>query len=254
MYIKILRIISLIYLAANISSEALSQGFDWQYSTRMPSANPNFFIGPITSLSADMHAGSLNFSENLIPCCRFKEGSGYTAEVGILSEIWMNNGNYALNLALSFSRMKSEFEANPDPVYYRDDTLYTKLLFTNTINYFDIDAFYKKRMFQEHFYYALGAKLRFVASNNFEHKEKTIGDGVFNNGMNERKINSGEMSELSFINIYPTLKIGYDLNLGLGLYASPFIDFSFSLLNQSKEDAWKNYNFRIGVSVLKGFL
>lgn len=237
-----------------ISAQLLfAQGFDWQYSYRGQTNFPKYFIGLTSEFGFTYHTGSINYSENLIPCCKFREGNGFDYKIGVVSEYWLNGGENSIIGAICYKSSNASFYASPDPVYYLHDTLYTELEFRNSISLLQISFIFKHRINLSHFFFAGGMGLDFLASNSYEHSEKIISsDLTFNDGTIIRKIDSGEISKLSNILLSPELVFGYDFNLGLGLYASVMIGMKMNINEISDDTDWHKYSFNLGINILKG--
>ncbi len=230
-----------------------SQGFDWQFSYRTPTDSPHLFVGINAQTDLSIHSGDINFSESLIPCCRFDKGNGVNLIGGINSEYWLSGGEIAINASLNFKSLSSNFTANPDPIFYQNDTLRTEIKFSNSLYYLQLAFAGKYRINMSHLYVGAGLRFDILLDNTFEHTERvTSVNHSFNDGTVVRKINSGKISELSKVIIYPEIRFGYDFNLGLGLYASPNISMSVNLNNIAQDSKWKAFNFGLNISILKG--
>jgi len=244
------RIILILILS---SVNLYSQGFDWQFTYREPSNSPRLFVGINAQTEFSVHNGDINFSESLIPCCRFDKGNGVNFIGGINSEYWLTGGEFALNAFLNYKSLSSNFTANPDPVYYKNDTLRTEIKFSNSISYIQFALGGKYRIDLSHFYVGAGLRFDILLDNNFEHTERvTSVNHSFNDGSTSRKINSGKIDDLSNLIVNPEIKVGYDFNLGLGLYASPNVAMSFNLNEIADRTNWKAFNFALNISIFKG--
>lgn len=237
-----------------ISTELLfSQGFDWQYSYRGHTRSPKLFLGLTSEYGLSFHTGSINFSEDLIPCCRFNTGNGSDFKIGVISEYWLYGGESSIIGALTYQNSNSSFIANPDPVYYLHDTLFTELEFKNSISIFQLSVLYKRRIDLSHFFIAGGIGIDFIAGNSYEHTERIVSSDLsFNDGSLIREIDNGAIGKLSKIIISPELLFGYDFNLGLGLYASVVVGTKINLNEVSAGTNWRKYSFSIGINILKG--
>lgn len=241
----------LVFICSSVN--LIAQGFDWQFSYRDPSDSPRLFIGADIQTAFSIHKGSINFSESQIPCCRFESGNGTNLIGGLATEYWLNGGEFAINASLNYKSLSSSFTTAPDPVYYKYDTLRTEIKFANSISYLQLAFGGKYRIELSHFYVGAGIRFDILLDNSYEHSERiTSINHSFNDGSTSRKINSGTIAELSNIIFIPEFCIGYDLNLGLGLYASPSISMAYNLNNLAQSTSWKAFNIALNLAILKG--
>ena len=102
-----------------ISAEFLfAQGFDWQYSYRGQSQSPKFFWGMNSEFAFSYQSGDINFSEEAIPCCRFRNGNGTEFKIGIVSEYWIYSGVNSLISTFAYSNSNSSFELGISLKYF----------------------------------------------------------------------------------------------------------------------------------------
>lgn len=231
-----------------------SQGFNWQYSYRFPTSSPRMFYSFGTNVEFSDYSSNLNFSEKIITCCRFKTGSATNSNIYLGGEYWLSGGIRAINAQVGYKHVSGSFEANPDPVYYIGDTLFTKIKSDIKVNYLTADFGIKSRIKLTHFFYSGGLGFDILLDNSFTNKEiVTSANHSFNDGTTERKINSGKVSSLSDIVLYPKIGFGCDINLGLGLYAEPKISLGVNLNNITSCDRWRTLDLCLGISIFKGF-
>ena len=238
-----------------ISAEFLfAQGFDWQYSYRGQSQSPKFFWGMNSEFAFSYQSGDINFSEEAIPCCRFRNGNGNEFKIGIVSEYWIYSGVNSLISTFAYSNSNSSFTANPDPVYYLHDTLYTELEFENRISKLQFSFLFKHRVNLSHLFIAGGLGIEYLSSNSYKHSERIVAsDLTFNDGTVERIIDNGNIPKLTKILLSHEFKVGYDFNLGLGLYGSMIVGLKFNINEIADKTDWRYYSLSVGINLLKGF-
>lgn len=242
-----------ILLCFIISTELFSQGFDWQYSIRYPTSSPRLFLGGSAAYELSSCISDINFAEDKIPCCKFENGSANGYKIGICSEYWLPTGISAVSGNVAYHNKEFTLKAYPDPVYYKNDTLYTEIININKIDYIELSAYYKYRIARTHLTVSGGMLLSILTSNSYTFKEQITNlNHKFNNGETSRDIATGSIPDLSIIIINPSIRIGYDHSIGPGIYASAYFDFSVNANSLVKNDKWHSYNFSLGISILKG--
>lgn len=235
------------------SAQLFSQGFNWQYDIRFPTKSEKLFLGLSTSKLFSTGVSDISFSELYIPCCNFKnsESNGFT--FGINAEYWLNNGINAITFRINYNKSRFNLRANPDPIYYKNDTLFTEIINNNTINYLDLSGLYKYRIFDSHFSISAGANINILLSNIYKVQENVTSPGdTFNNGETSREIINGSTKDLSRIIINPILRAGYDFSIANGLYTSVYTDFGVNINSLIKYDNWRNFQFSVGIAFYFG--
>lgn len=249
--VALLLLFSLAFSAIN----AYSQGFDWQYSYRTPSESPRFFGGIALGYDFANYTADVNFSETEIPCCRFRDGDGKQFNIAISAEYWLSGGDNALNFSLGYSKNSGTFSANPDPVFYLQDTLRTKLESEVDISYLQLRLGGKHRIRRSHCWVGANVSADINLSGSFKNSESvTTPNHAFNDGSIKREINDGHLPNLAKFILSPEIAIGYDVNLGLGLYASPRFSIAYNLNSLVQDDSWHSIKFGLGICVYRGIM
>ena len=76
------------FLFLLIQSPAFSQGFDWQYSARLPFKTPDLFFGIDGGVDYVLHTTDFNICEEDIVCDTFDIGYGIGYHGGLKAEFW----------------------------------------------------------------------------------------------------------------------------------------------------------------------
>ena len=236
-----------------------AQGFDWQYSARLPFKFPYLFGGVSYNSGYSQNHGKIYLQEleqtKMIDCCNFTNGTGFTNSFGLDIEYWQT-GLLAFKGRLSYSVQTAKFSATPVTlprigysVTYQNDL-------NSVLNYISLELQSKYRLYNSHFSFALGFETGLLVSNSLNATESIISPDYehFIDGSTQRTIYKGKMSNLSKINIIPKIYIGYDLNLGLSMYASPSFSVGFPLMNITQSAQWRAWHFDINISVYRGLL
>lgn len=234
-----------------------AQGFDWQFSPRMPAPSPVFFMGITGEASYRQHEGSFEFVERSAVCGEFENGTGTGISLGIISEYW-TDGFTAFNLSLQYSSVSGDFENLSEAAIDESTTLKTKFLFNSRMDHLTAAFGFKRRIGNSHFHLGARAGISYLLSNTFEFSEKIVSpaDEYFElpNGaqVQERDIPLIMIGPLSNFSLIPKISAGYDFNMGSGYYASAAVNASYTLSNVLENEEWKHFGVSLSISIYKG--
>ncbi len=246
-------IISIIFFFFISQNKLISQGFDWQYSPRLPFETPDFFLGVNGNLSYYLHFGALDFTENY-KCCTFTNGEGIGTIFGINAEYWQTP-TIAFTGSLSYMTVPGIFEAEGEPLpVYPSGIYYYKNEFNSKLSFVSSELEAKWRLFLTHFFVGAGIRIGVLVSNKSEFYEKIVSppEARFNDGSQRRTIANGVISDIQPLFFNPKLNFGYDLNLGLGTYSSIIFSTGFPIVNVSKDSRWLTWVFQLNIKLFKG--
>ncbi len=225
---------------------AQAQGFDWQYSSRLPFKVPTTFVGVFGEGNYLLHRGAFNFNESYIKCCSFQNGDGVGFSAGTEVENW-----FAPKLA-AFAKFGYEFspanfivESEPIPVADGKD-LVTEYEYSSKASYLFVEIGAKYKVGSTHLNIAVSAKAAYLFSSENQYFERVLSREDWY--WNEREI-YGETPDLSRFVFTPSLYLGYDLNLGTGAYAVPKVGLRFPVSETIQSQNWKKWNAFVGISV-----
>jgi len=234
---------------------AYSQGFDWQFSPRMPAASPDKFIGLEVGYNFGRSFGDIKLFEDLIECCKFNNTSSNTFYVGIAGEYWYS-GNEALIAGINYSFLNSIFKAPSSALLPGDTLLQTEYQFDSKMQFINISAGYKRRLPQTHFNAAASISLSVPISNTYIFKESVISPTDFYFATvppsQERELDNGSISGMSVLTVSPVIQIGYDFDLGKGMYGWINLETSYNLNSILTDDRWNIFSFGLNVRIFKG--
>lgn len=223
-----------------------AQGFDWQYSPRLPFNTPTQFLGINVSGSFNLNTGDFGFLSNNIPCCTFENGTGYGILGGLKYEKWITD-NSTIFSTLDFSYIPSIFITQSEPYVYRDyEDIRTEYEYNSTLTYIILEIGYKYRLFESHFYTSLSLNSAFLTDEKHNFIERIVSEKDF--FFSEIKYPNPEYSKPNKLMINPVLYLGYDLNLGMGKYASVFISTTFPLQSVIADKNWNRWIFSFGLT------
>ncbi len=243
-------------IMALMAATALGQGFDWQYSARLPADSPVFFAGLSTGYQELLHTGDFPLSESCVECCRFRSGMGSGFSIGLKSEYW-HTADLALGLELLWQSVPGSFTAESAVRRKKGNEEYTVVYgyeLSSEVSYLTLKPQIRQRLFGTHF--AAGAALDFsvLARSRSEKTEKikSPANETFDDGSQSRIMDLGKMPDLRPVYLSPVIFLSYDLSLGLGSYASPFVGVSVPVMNAGNKGNWNRWSISLGVSVSHG--
>ena len=239
---KIIIIIIILLTWINI----YSQGFDWQYSARLPFETPTKFWGFDVAGTYIYNTGDFGFLSNNIPCCTFEDGAGIGFQAGIKYEQWLE-GNYSIFSTLAFNYIPSKFLIESEPHPYRDyEDIITEYEYTSSTSYILFELGGKYRILETHFFVGAGINVSYLITEKHDFIERIISEKDF--FFNEIKYPNASLAELNKLYFYPRLIAGYDLNLGKGKYSSIFISAAPPVHSVISEKNWNRWLFSFGIS------
>jgi hypothetical protein len=236
-----------------ITAASYAQGFDWQFSPRLPFKMPVLFLGAAARYDALQHFGDVNYIEGVNQCAVFSSGKGNGFTVGGYSEYW-HTGYLAITGGLLYSSVPAVFLADGDALPLASGEVFkTEYEFSAELHYVTLEAAAKYRLFDSHFFSGGGIQFGTRISQSTAQKERVVSpaEGHFNDNSQER-IFDADITGFSRFTFAPQVFIGYDLPVGLGYYLSPTLRAGASLNSLSDDASWRNLNFSVGLALVKG--
>lgn len=236
---------------------AFGQGFDWQYSARMPADSPVLFFGLNGEYNLIYNKTEIDLFEDHAPCSTFHNGWGGAIAIGLQSEYW-TAGKLALFANIKYSRIDDRFRTNASSIPLNDTVqLYTQYEFTSTLSYITIDAGVKYRLFNSHLFIGAGFQADVLIQQEAKHTEKVLSpDWYYFSTVpptQSRIVSNGRISDINLIYIIPKVILGYDLNLGLSTYATIYAAAGLPVMDVTATAGWKRWTLTGGISILRGF-
>lgn len=238
-----MRITWIIILLLLITAETYSQGFDWQYSARLPFETPRFFIGisgiaDFTYSDADLPLMEKEYRL----CCSFQTGKGYSGSLGLNFEYWQRD--YSIFTKVMYGYYTSDFSIIGESYPIREGgSLTSEYTASTAIHRIILEPGIRFRLFNS--FFSLDGSLR--ASVKIK-DSYTITDSkaIVNDTYNPR------IPDLYSINLQFILGFGYDFSIGLGKYSTISLYFGLPLTNMSSEGKWLPWSIGAGFTYNNG--
>lgn len=249
------RVIVVILLSFLFCFKSFAQGFDWQYSARLPFDVPFLFIGLNTSSEINTISGKFPFIEKEVKCTDFNDGDGFSWSLGLSSQYWIDALS-AISLDLKYKFSSVSFKSNWE-LPRVDYTVRYQNEYSSNIDIINMSISYKKRIYNSHFAYGAGIDLDFILSNEAEHWEKILGPSdeppyPGNPPSYKRKISDASIEDLNSLIVTPNLKFSYDLDLGLSTYSEIGFKYTPPIFNYLIDGRWRQSNYSFYINILRG--
>lgn len=205
---------------------ASAQGFNWQYSSRFPTEYPTLFIGVFGGYSPyTLNSAKLQYQEPLASggtcnCAEFTNAVGREWRVGIMAEKWLETGNIALYGALTVQSQSESFLDSAKWVV--NPSVNTKLPFTtqyqfsNNLLQAGLEGGAKYKFYPLPLFVALGIHGAYIVQTT-----PSLIEEATNVNYNYRVTLNSNFARLNPLSIAATVRLGADVSLAKGLYATP---------------------------------
>lgn len=225
-----------------MQTQAIAQGFEWVYSYRMPFSVPTFYVGFGSGVGIASHSGSIESVSGSFVCARFPSVTAPVFSFGVTAEYWIY-GRTALTFSGLYQSQSAHFSELSERIPLSDGNfLQTRYELSTNRPTLKVTGGAKTLLFDTHAWIGGSIALEYLLQSSSQLQEKMVSpEGV-----------PFETTPPSFVITYPgntldgmrtvvavpCVNIGYDIELGRGLYASPSIGYSLPLMSQSSAAQW----------------
>ena len=249
-------------LAVLILSRAtvLSQGFDWEYSVRLPFHVPTFFVGPTVSYASISHFNDQKVLEQISQnapayiCAQFDKGHGSAMSFGAQAQWWVQPRT-SVSVGLLWNSLSADFSADaPAVVLTGGKILKTQYTLSTSIQYLRVEVRAKQRLLgMISGQFALGTDLK-ISDATEQHEVVLEPSGYVFPGTStqDKLLSNKDLSGSRALVVLPGVGLSYDVDLGFGRYAEPYCSIEFPLMSYSAGATWSSLNYKVGISVLFG--
>jgi hypothetical protein len=250
-----LNILTLFVIAGNF---AFTQGFDWQYHSRLPYKIPNKFIGLQGGISQNTVVGEFGFAEDYIKCCNYESGKGNSIAFSVIGEYWLQ-GNLSIAGSIGIISTSSSFSKSvqvPRSNGVQDWIAVYRYDMNEVRNYLEISPQVKYRLGWK--YLSATAKLSslFLLSNASEHSEmiKSPDFEYFIDGSKKREIIDAVAPDYHIFIIEPYLGLSYDQPIALSYYASINVGSTIPIMSAVSKQNYREWKASISISVYRALI
>ncbi len=233
-------------------SAGLSQGFDWQYSYRMPFETPDFFIGvpfnyEYTQIDADLPIRQDDYK----PCCHFSKGTGNNINFGLAAEYW-GTGDLAYTFIAGFNMMTANFSTLSEPIAMKGGLLKFNNKVSSQLYYLSLGLGAKYRLFGSHFNLGILLNTYILMNQSYTHTEDAVNPPPDYNAETHINYTTTSYSQINRFYFMPALRLGYDFSPWIGLYFSPYINLNIPVMNITSNYTWRPWGLSAGISLFFG--
>ena len=243
-------------------STAYSQGYNWEWSPRLPLAMPIRYVGVEVSAGFALHKADLLYSEQYLPCCTLSKGTGVPVATMLYAEEWTKPWlAFTVSAGISYQSVNLSAPGDTLPQIGPDDvvrTVVTEWQLQTSMTYISLATGARARLFGSHA--TVGFQLRgnlSAGSSNAVLSEHILqpSDYFFNvqgRQVKERTVDSTNFGQRSSFYLEPTFSIQYDVPLTIGYVLTPLVQVAMPLTSLSTASDWRYYSLMLGVRLSKG--
>lgn len=253
------------FFGFTLGLDAHAQGFDWQYSARLPSEYPKFFVGLTVSggvltqsgsiVSKEARPAAVGSQDPCFTCALFEEGDGSSFAIGVKSEYWIT-GLFSVSAAVRYDYFNGELTDQSDPLPMpnagRIDMVTLDYILASEQSYIMLDLGARHRIPGNRFFVGVGVQsgYRFTGDESQIAKVASPLNFSFGDNIGQEITHEGEISDVRDFFLAGKVSAGLDLPMALGLYASPSIFFSFPFTSVAEEGEWTRNNYGLELAIM----
>mgnify|MGYP005812632197 CR=1 FL=1 len=235
--------------------ELHSQGFDWEYSSRLPYKIPRAFVGAGYSYSYNQNIGDFPFYENNVYSLNFKNGSGSLNQFIISFQYW-EKPIIAIFGNVFYRQYKSDFSQSI--TYPRsngtDNWLVTyRTQMQSSRDYLGASIGGKYRLFNT--YFSIGVQItgQFLLSSSSTATEEIVSPDFehYIDGSRLRDVQNTQLPDFRNFQLQPEIFVAYDFNIAKGLYIQSSLRMQIPLFNATSSDKYYALPMGIEISIFK---
>lgn len=244
---RIIRYATFIAVIFTSFSVACGQMFDWQYSVRLPFDIPKTFVGGGVAFIESRHsvADFREINEDL-QCGNYRTGNGAGFSVFASGEHWYS-GEAALGARLEFSQIRGKFTvaAEPIPFKLRGEIyeLHREFALATSLSSISAEFYCKWLLGETHLHAGAALAAGILIGKKLEQTETVLAPEEFATIISYGESKSANIMTVS---LRPSLRIGYDAELGRGLYATPYFSIGLPIIPASSSADWRIWTFSFG--------
>lgn len=250
------RVRILVILALLLAPVALvAQGFDWQYSARLPTDYPTLFVGVTGTGSLQQFGGDINYAQGVVLCGTFSKGDGSGFGGGVQVDNWLTPA-LALSGSLRYETLGGTFTA-PGDTLPRGPALPPTIVgyeIESDFSYALLDVGVRYRPFlYGKFFVGAGLQAGVLLSSSTTQRQRIVSPAEqrFADGSQEQSLTDNIVGFRSFF-VGGRVSAGLDVPLANSLYASPALFAGIPVTSMAADVSWQRISYGVQVSILYG--
>lgn len=250
------RVRMILFLAVLLAPVVLvGQGFDWQYSARLPAEYPTLFVGVTGLGSLQRFNGDINYVQGVVLCGTFSKGTGSGFGGGIQVDNWLTPA-LALTGSIRYETLGGTFTSAGDTLARAPDTRPTIVAYEieSDFSYALLDVGLRYRPFlSAKFFVGAGLQAGALLSSSTLQRQRIVSPAEqrFSDGSQEQSLKDYIVGFRSFF-VGGRVSAGMDVPLANSLYASPALFAGFPVTSMATDASWQRISYGVQVSVLYG--
>jgi hypothetical protein len=244
---------TLLLLFATAGNLIYAQGFNWQWSARLPFEISRNYWGISAKFGLQYAVGNISFLENKIQCVDYVDGNGNDISLGATFEHWEKYNRFAYRAGLQYKNNSiSSYSIDYVPLNSAITAEYRNELAIN-FSEINLNIGAKYRILNTHFNIGTDIIASYIFEKTFNVTEEILGPPevppfTTNPPSYKRDILNGEIASMHYFQIKPAISIGYDMQLGRGTYFEPNISFTIPTFSMFKGTNVHNYITSLGIN------
>lgn len=212
-------------------------------------------IGGFAFASSNMHSANFQTLPGLFGCSPgYKSGSGFGFSIGGIYQIPINS-TLSLQMRGAFSSLGStlSIDDNIGNSRVNNEAVPTiaKHTFESSISTIEIQPMLYFQPLNNPLNISFGLNTGFLVGASYSQKEEiqTPSTALFENGLRQRNVSSGTISNTTALQLGALVGAGYDVLVGRNIFVTPEVQYGLQLTNLVSDVSWKANSLRFGVSV-----
>ncbi|MBI3258347.1 MAG: hypothetical protein HYZ54_02535 [Ignavibacteriae bacterium] len=234
------------------SFDSSAQGFDWQYSSRLPSSSPVLFIGGGGSaILYGYHSADIYSLGEEYRCGDYKTGSE-TGFSGVISGEHWQTGVLSIWGEAGYRYSSVNFSSITDPEPFKrggkEYSLTREFKMKSIFHSIEIIGGIKWRIAPTHIGILAGIRGDISLKSTVEQTESVVTPVEFiSEPFSYAQV---PLTSIRTFYIAPIIGLGYDMELGRGIYATPKIIVGLPIMSRSSKISWKSWDVSAGIVIL----
>ncbi|MFM2133141.1 MAG: hypothetical protein RL156_422 [Bacteroidota bacterium] len=258
-YGHLLLTVAVLACSLTLSSSCYAQGFDWEYSERMPKYSSAWYGGASALYANDGHTSNIDILEKAgaeypeIICAALTSGSGNDLRISLAGEYWFAGG-MSLSLRAGYSTRQALFTAqSPDALLFDGSILRTKYELSTNVHALCVEPAVKVCIPSTHVWGSVGLSAEFITGSKTSLIERVLTPSGFvftGTTSAERLLADRDRVGIRGFVVNPFVSAGVDLDVATDMYVSPSLSLGLPLMSYAEWASWKTISVGCRVSML----
>lgn len=245
-FVRIMCLIAIIFLT---KSYCKAQGFDWMTDIRVPTQYPYVF-GGVSAYGGYSLIKTDGLQSAATPLCGiYDNGVGNSIGGSIRFEYWNESGLSSWIMSAGFETRSYSFddERTYTTRQQNNETQYQyQFVLTSSATLIFVECLYKHRFRSTHFHGAFGVSAN-VSAGKVTHQYGEI--TAPSDRVSQESFGSADDVGITSFLIIPKVQVGYDLDMGNGLYSTPFFAIGLPLSSSIMNSKVNSLDLSAGIAI-----